>query len=165
MSETRGHCPGKLQADILIAQNDLCIYCGLEFGSLVIRKGNEWNWLEVNWDHFIPYAYCLSNRDENWVASCQLCNAYKSDFVFRNFDEVRVYITERAALNNHDPMPILLFGEMRKQDGPVIEADSEIETDLEIEADVTFIGNKKKYKKREKQEAKERKKLDKYHRV
>lgn len=103
---SRGHPSVDVQVDTLLEQDDRCLYCGLKFGDLVIRKGNDWVWLGVTWDHFVPFAYSNRNPDDNWVAACQLCNGYKGSQMFDDLPAVRAYIEERARVRRHDPMPL-----------------------------------------------------------
>ena len=105
MPTKRARPPSSVQVDVLLAQNNRCLYCGHQFGDLIIRKFNEWNWLEINWDHFIPYSYLQANPKDNWVASCQLCNRYKSDLIFQDVLEVRQHILERSIVKKHRPLP------------------------------------------------------------
>jgi hypothetical protein len=83
-----------------------CLYCGLEFGSPVYRRGHGVEWLEIHWDHRVPYAYVNGNPAHNWAPACQLCNGYKAALMFDTLDEIRAYIIERARSHRHDPMPI-----------------------------------------------------------
>jgi hypothetical protein len=106
-------------------QDNRCLYCGQEFGTLVIRRGNDWNWLHVTWDHFVPYTYSERNEDENWVAACQLCNGYKSSLVFADVLEVRTYILNKAIKNRHDPLPFWYTP-------PTVVAEIEIEVEAEV---------------------------------
>lgn len=81
---------------ILHEQNYECIYCGIPFGSpYAKKKGNKIFKTRVQIDHFIPFAYSANNKKGNYVASCHLCNAIKSDKIFNNIDEVRLYVIEK----------------------------------------------------------------------
>ncbi len=70
---------------ILGKQRNRCLYCGFQFGAVVLRKSKPVV-LQLNWDHFVPYAYGLTNADTNWVAACHICNGIKSCRMF--FDTV-----------------------------------------------------------------------------
>lgn len=105
MPVSRGHPSTDLQVTILEEQDNRCLYCGHKFGTLVTRGARVQVWLEVTWDHFIPFAYCGNNRDDNWVAACQLCNSYKSDLIFPGVLEIRDYIRDKAIANEHYPLP------------------------------------------------------------
>jgi len=102
---TRKRPPTHVQADVLIEQNNMCLYCGHPFGDLIVRNGNDWVWLSINWDHFVPFALSNRNPDDGWVAACQLCNSYKGSLVFSDVRDVRTHILERAIANRHDPLP------------------------------------------------------------
>lgn len=105
MGSTRRRPSTRVQVGLLVDQDNRCLYCGHRFGDLVVRKGNDWVWLEVAWDHFVPYAYSEANPDDGWVAACQLCNAYKSDLIFVGVVDVRRHVMDRAIANEHDPLP------------------------------------------------------------
>lgn len=79
---------------ILALQKNRCLYCEHEFGSTVMRKGNPVV-LQVNWDHFIPYAYGQTNAYTNWVAACHVCNGIKSARMFDTVMEAQKYILQR----------------------------------------------------------------------
>lgn len=79
---------------MLIEQRGCCLYCFLPLDSVVYRHGKSVA-LELNWEHFKPYAYLQSNPRGNWVAACQICNRIKSDLHFGDLDEAREHITQR----------------------------------------------------------------------
>jgi hypothetical protein len=106
MAATRKRPSGVIQADILEDQGNRCLYCGLEFGYAVWRRIYGTVWLEVHWDHRVPYSYLQTNPDSNWIAACQLCNGYKSSLMFATLEEIRSYIVRRARSHHHDPMPL-----------------------------------------------------------
>ena len=56
----------KLKDAILIAQTGRCAYCNAGLDEQ-----------QIQWDHFIPFAYVQANYDDNWVAACAPCNNYK----------------------------------------------------------------------------------------
>jgi 5-methylcytosine-specific restriction endonuclease McrA len=75
-------------------QKDRCIYCQRQFGDTNVRRGVSIT-LRLTWDHFIPYAYTMTHTDDNWVASCQICNAIKHDKMYPSVEYARVRIHER----------------------------------------------------------------------
>jgi len=79
---------------VLIEQRGLCLYCCQPLDGAVFRGGRV-IWLELQWDHMIPYAYLDRNPADNWAASCQVCNAIKSDLHFSSIHEARDHILER----------------------------------------------------------------------
>lgn len=84
--------PGNaLGRQILESQQHKCLYCDKQFGSLVWVK-NVRKRLRHVWDHRIPFAFLRGNPKSNWVASCQVCNGWKSDLLFNNLEEIRVYV-------------------------------------------------------------------------
>lgn len=136
---TRRSCPTHVQVDVLIAQDNRCLYCGHRFGDLVVRKGNDWQWLEIEWDHFVPFAYSNANPDDGWVAACHLCNSYKSDLIFPDVLAVRVHILERAVRNQHDPLPFWHTGEaVAAPDATPPAAERTADDEALPEADVTL---------------------------
>lgn len=48
--------------------------------------------LKLQWDHVDPWVYSLNNKDQNFVAACQICNGIKSSMIFNSVEEARVYI-------------------------------------------------------------------------
>lgn len=105
-SPTRRHGPPKATQDLILElQRFECFYCHRQFGQTV-WKGRKEVTLRVEWDHVEPWIYGLDNSDQNFVASCQVCNKFKSSKMFRNCDEAEVYIAqawERAGYSNHVP--------------------------------------------------------------
>lgn len=81
----------KEQTRILEAQNHRCLYCDVSLAGYVIYHG-ELKKVKLTWDHMTPYAYCLDNHHENFAATCQFCNSWKSSLVFKTVEEVRVYV-------------------------------------------------------------------------
>lgn len=76
---------------ILRHQRQRCFYCDRSFGSRVFHRARA-VYLRVQWDHVNPFAYSLDNRDQNFVATCHICNLIKSSLIFRSADEARVHI-------------------------------------------------------------------------
>ncbi len=72
-----------VKALILSAQNNSCIYCGVEFILLT-----------PSFDHFIPWAWHKTRRYDNYVASCQMCNNIKSDKLFESVQHASDYIRD-----------------------------------------------------------------------
>lgn len=137
MGESRKKCPAVVQADILIEQDNRCLYCGLRFGDLVVRKGNDWQWLEINWDHFVPHAYSQANPHDGWVAACHLCNTYKASLMFEDVAGVRLHVLQKAVKNEHDPLPFWTPEAATLTDAPAVEPAGPA-VDVEVEADVTL---------------------------
>ncbi len=87
--------------DILNRQGNRCLYCDNEFGARVRRLGKPVV-LQLNWDHFVPYAYGQTNDGANWVAACHVCNGSKSGRMFDTVNEARIYIRERWRFRGFD---------------------------------------------------------------
>lgn len=77
--------------EILEAQNYRCLYCDVSLDGYVFYHG-ELRKVHLNWDHMAPYVYTLNNHAENFAATCQFCNAWKSSLIFKTVDEVRIYV-------------------------------------------------------------------------
>ena len=97
------HSPPNLQIrmKILKFQEWKCIYCGLKFGTKIL-KDNIPIILRLNWDHFIPRKYLKKEyilesykkdwNNENFVAACHICNTIKNDKVFNSIFQASVFI-------------------------------------------------------------------------
>jgi len=86
--------PRYIQKQILKAQDDKCYWCANKFKS-IYWKNNKVKFLRIHWDHKIPFSSEQTNRDENWVASCNICNLFKSNFMFKTDEECRSFILRR----------------------------------------------------------------------
>lgn len=86
------------QKEILAKQCDRCLYCDLPFGVEILRKGRKGRLivLRLNWDHFVPYSWCLTNPNDNWVAACHVCNGIKGPRRFETVADARRYILNKA---------------------------------------------------------------------
>lgn len=78
---------------ILENQNNKCIYCGEEFGNVVMVNGKTYPAYPV-WDHVIPFSMSFNNHANNYVASCQICNAIKTDKFFDSLEDASQFIME-----------------------------------------------------------------------
>lgn len=67
----------KIQATLLIEQQGRCWYCN---SSLFAEP--------IAWDHLIPYSYLDTNPNNNWIASCYLCNGKKSNKIFSTEQQI-----------------------------------------------------------------------------
>lgn len=77
--------------EILEAQNYRCLYCDISLDGYAVYR-SQLRRVQLTWDHMAPYAYTLNNHPENFAATCQFCNAWKSSLIFRTVDEVRIYV-------------------------------------------------------------------------
>lgn len=103
-SSDKRHSPRKLLREaILSAQGGRCFFCGRRIGSRVWRRSKEVT-LRLQWDHFIPWAYSLSNCDHNYVATCHVCNLIKQSLIFRSEDEARAHIATRWTEKGYSDM-------------------------------------------------------------
>ena len=96
---------------ILMEQDHSCYWCSREFGTVYFRY-NKISSLSPNWDHIIPYSYSLSNADDNFVASCSICNGFKSSHMFDSDRRCRAYIKKRWIKHLRSGKIVLLEGDM-----------------------------------------------------
>lgn len=68
---------------ILEEQDGRCFWCELTIGYTYAREGRVYK-TKLAWDHVLPYSFGANNHDENFVASCNLCNSIKSNLIFEN---------------------------------------------------------------------------------
>jgi len=81
------------QKGILERQCNKCIYCGLEFGTLIwSEKSKKVVSLRKHFDHLVPYSYSFNNKKVNFVAACHICNGLKSNKMFENIEDVSHYV-------------------------------------------------------------------------
>jgi hypothetical protein len=79
----------RLKAQILIKQEGRCAYCNVSLHAV-----------KLNWDHFIPWSYLRnSGGNDNWIASCLLCNAKKSDKHFKTEEDLYAFCD--SVVRNH----------------------------------------------------------------
>jgi 5-methylcytosine-specific restriction endonuclease McrA len=83
--------PLKKRREVIERQGNKCFYCGEPFGEYYIRNGVAKK-LTIHFDHFVPFAFSGNNDNENFVASCNICNSIKSDKVFETEEDARCYV-------------------------------------------------------------------------
>jgi len=80
---------------VMRLQHDRCFWCGRVFGSLVVIRG-EPTPLRCVMDHYIPRALGLENQqDDDFVASCHVCNGFKSSRILADEESMRDWIRSR----------------------------------------------------------------------
>ena len=84
----------ELKKQILHDQSHQCYWCDQDFETPYFRH-NQINRLLPNWDHRIPFSYAQSNADDNFVASCSICNGFKNSKVFDNDEDCKYYLKGR----------------------------------------------------------------------
>jgi len=82
---------------ILQKQNYQCYWCERDFGAIYIHERNKTLVkLKPTWDHYIPFVFTGNSTDDDFVASCQKCNQYKSSFMpylrGKTNEEIEFYI-------------------------------------------------------------------------
>ena len=78
-----------IKAKILLEQEGRCAYCNIDLHGI-----------EVQWDHFTPWAYLNSSGgSNNWVASCSICNRKKTARMFKT--EQDIYDFCNAMVQDH----------------------------------------------------------------
>lgn len=76
------------------SQDHKCIYCDNEFGYLYWYK-TKLKLSTIHYDHFDCFAYSRNDSYENITASCNICNLLKSNKMFDNLEEARIYLNGR----------------------------------------------------------------------
>lgn len=77
-TEKRKKPSKEAQASILTKQDNKCYWCDREFGEYVLTPRENIKKLTPVWDHYVPYDYTGSCRNDQFVAACQRCNSHKS---------------------------------------------------------------------------------------
>lgn len=91
---TRRRPTPAVQEKILLRQGGRCLYCSRLFGDVVVRDGRRIV-LKISWDHFVPFSIALDNTDENFVASCHVCNTIKRDRIFQDVEECSIWLKRK----------------------------------------------------------------------
>ncbi len=94
----RGKPNYKFQRAQLDLQNHRCFWCDRSFGDPYMRAGRGKGgikFLRVAWDHVIPIAVDGTNHEENFVASCNVCNGFKGAKIFANETAMRAWLKSR----------------------------------------------------------------------
>jgi hypothetical protein len=98
--------PSRAQKDACIAlQGNVCMYCGLSIGSLVMRNGRSVK-LRPEWDHVEPYSYLRQNPSTNWALACHVCNGIKSDLRFESLDDMRAFIIRQRERKGYETFAV-----------------------------------------------------------
>ena len=94
----RGKPNYKFQREQLDRQNHRCFWCDRAFGDPYVRAGRGkggLKFLRVAWDHVIPIAVDGTNHEDNFVASCNVCNGFKGAKIFANETAMRAWLRSR----------------------------------------------------------------------
>lgn len=71
-----------------------CFWCDQSFGNSILRR-NRLIILRPVGDHVEPYSYSYNSIWKNCVASCQICNAFKSSKMFDSNEDCKSYLTKK----------------------------------------------------------------------
>jgi len=83
------------QERLLQFQDNKCAWCGCEFYSEQINeKTGRVRVPDIHFDHIVPYSYG-GNLENNWAASCSICNSIKHNKYFSTYSDLYEYIRER----------------------------------------------------------------------
>ena len=84
----------EIRKKLLEIQKNKCYWCERKFDTPYIKNG-RFKYLKIHWDHKIPFSYEQANRDENWVASCNICNQFKYNFMFKYEKDCKRYLLKK----------------------------------------------------------------------
>ena len=76
---------------LLEKQDNKCIYCGNVFETLYY-KNYKVSKLTIHADHQAPFSYVQANPDDNWALACNICNGWKHNKTFDEFEACRNYL-------------------------------------------------------------------------
>lgn len=85
--------PKKEKAFLKETQKNKCIYCGIEIGGLYKRR-SKYIISQPNYDHYVPFSFSFNNKKTNFVLSCNICNAIKSNKMFNTLEEAIKYVED-----------------------------------------------------------------------
>lgn len=90
--------PSKERQQLLLTlQDNRCFWCTRPFSTPAYNvKKDRLVILSPTWDHVDPYAFTQSNCNTEFVAACQLCNAFKHSLIFSYVKECRDFCKLRA---------------------------------------------------------------------
>ena len=75
-------------------QEGRCFWCENEFGMYVMKQ-NVVRRLEIVVDHVLPWSFSLDQGKKNLVASCQICNGWKSSLIFDSEEDCRGFLKRK----------------------------------------------------------------------
>ena len=84
----------KLLMKLLRQQDNMCYYCCQPFNKKAIYK-RKVIILHPVLDHVIPFSYCQHSKHYNFVVTCQICNAWKSNLIFNTFADAAEYLRNK----------------------------------------------------------------------
>lgn len=113
-AKKRARPKGAVADAILAEQGNVCLYCDKEFGGRVWYHG-KMRFIEIAWDHMVPWSYSQNNRAENFAASCQFCNGWKSNRMFSTLEEAREYSARKWAAEDEGAEDVQVRGVRRDE--------------------------------------------------
>jgi hypothetical protein len=81
----------------IVKQVNKCYYCEQNFGSFIIYK-KRIIVLKRNIDHIIPRSrlrWLSYNPENNYVASCHICNLWKRNHLFDSTEHAKSYLIKQ----------------------------------------------------------------------
>lgn len=102
-------------------QNGKCYWCGRYFGTKIIYH-DKIKTIRAIGDHHDPFVSSRNSTKENFVASCQLCNSFKSDRAGDD-DTIRKFVESRWERKTRNKTIVLLFQDEEDNDAYVERSD------------------------------------------
>ena len=83
----------KIKQQILIEQENRCIYCENVLNEYIYNTKKE-RFIKniIHFDHFVAWIYSGNNQKQNLFASCSICNHIKYSKHFYNLESAKEYI-------------------------------------------------------------------------
>jgi len=93
IGKRRKRPPKWIRDQVLAEQGNACFYCDTSFDEpVVIRRGKVCS-NPIHWDHIIPFVF--SGQNDDFVASCALCNLRKHDKIFEHLRDAKIYLKSK----------------------------------------------------------------------
>ena len=87
---------GKAKKYLIELQENCCYWCHREFNIYIWdNKRKKARQMSPVFDHYKAFAFSFNNNLENYVATCPVCNAFKSDMHFEDENDFRQLLEYR----------------------------------------------------------------------
>lgn len=107
----RGIIPARIKRQLNKKQGGKCYWCNRRFGTLYY-KDKTIKSLRRHYDHKVPFSYEQRNRKKNWCIACNICNLFKSNFLFKKETECVTFLSKKwATALREDKINIITPGE------------------------------------------------------